>query len=83
MFWLHDSYHDEDGTYTWRRKWVQTFLAIFTIMIGLFICVAGSKWNLTGLLGSRVLTCLAVYVTIRAIVDAYAAGQITAPFACQ
>jgi len=40
MFWLHDSYH-ESGTYTWRRKWFQTTLAMVTIAIGAFICVAG------------------------------------------
>ncbi|KAI6853550.1 transmembrane amino acid transporter [Hortaea werneckii] len=41
MFWLHDSYHYEDGLRTWARKWFQSTLAILTILIGGFICVAG------------------------------------------
>ncbi|KAK5116944.1 hypothetical protein LTR62_006665 [Meristemomyces frigidus] len=41
MFWLHDSYKDGDGMYTWRRKWFQSTLAFSTILAGAFICVAG------------------------------------------
>ncbi|KAI7357178.1 transmembrane amino acid transporter [Hortaea werneckii] len=41
MFWLHDSYHYEHGLQTWARKWFQSTLAILTILIGGFICVAG------------------------------------------
>ncbi|RMY44409.1 hypothetical protein D0865_10570 [Hortaea werneckii] len=41
MFWLHDSYHYEQGLHTWARKWFQSTLAILTILIGGFICVAG------------------------------------------
>ncbi|KAI6803220.1 transmembrane amino acid transporter [Hortaea werneckii] len=41
MFWLHDSYHYEHGFQTWARKWFQSTLAILTILIGGFICVAG------------------------------------------
>lgn len=63
MFWLHDSYYD-NGIYIWRRKWVQSTLAIFTILLGAFICVAG------------------MYVTVRAIVEAYQSGQVASPFAC-
>jgi len=64
MFWLHDSYHDGDGVYTWARKWFQATLAIATILLGAFICVAG------------------MYVTVRAIVDAYQSGAVASPFAC-
>ena len=64
MFWLHDSYHDGDGIREWWRKPFNTFMSFLTIVVGLFICVAG------------------LYVTIRAIVDAYADGTITAPFSC-
>lgn len=64
MFWLHDAYHDGDGTREWRRRPFNTFMALLTIVVGLFICVAG------------------LYVTIRAIVEAYADGTITAPFSC-
>jgi hypothetical protein len=41
MFWLHDSYHDEDGVRTWARKWFQAFLAVLTVLTGTFICIAG------------------------------------------
>lgn len=64
MFWLHDSYHDGDGARTWVRKWFQAGLAVFTVLVGAFICVAG------------------MYVTVRAIVEAYKSGAVTAPFAC-
>jgi hypothetical protein len=64
MFWLHDSYHDEDGIRTWRRKWFQATLSILTILIGGFICVAG------------------MYVTVKAIVEAYESGEVPNPFAC-
>ena len=64
MFWLHDSYKDGDGVRTWKRKWLQTTLAIVTIFIGAFICVAG------------------MYVTIKAIVQAYADGLVASPFKC-
>ena len=64
MFWLHDSYHYEYGLRTWRKKWFQSFLAIFTVLAGAFICVAG------------------MYVTVKGIVEAYASGQVSSPFAC-
>jgi hypothetical protein len=64
MFFLHDTYHDEGGVGSWRRKWFQTTLAVLTILAGGFICVAG------------------MYVTVRAIVEAYASGAIATPFAC-
>ncbi|TKA26477.1 hypothetical protein B0A50_05314 [Salinomyces thailandicus] len=41
MFWLHDAYHIEDGFSTWTRKWFQSTLALVTVVIGAFICVAG------------------------------------------
>lgn len=64
FFWLHDSYHDDGGVRSWKRKWVQSTLAVLTICAGGFICVAG------------------MYVTVRAIVEAYASGAIAKPFAC-
>lgn len=64
MFWLHDSYHDEDGFYTWARKWFQTTLCVLTVCAGAFICIAG------------------MYVTVRAIVEAYNSGAVASPFAC-
>lgn len=65
MFWLHDAYHDYGGFFAWRRYGGQATLAVFTVLCGAFICVAG------------------LYVTIRAIVDAYANGDIASPFACR
>lgn len=41
MFWMFDSYHDENGFDTWRRKWAQSLMCILTILVGAFICVAG------------------------------------------
>lgn len=64
MFWLHDSYHYENGFRTWKKKWFQTTLSILTILAGAFICIAG------------------MYVTVRAIVQAYASGELASPFAC-
>ncbi|KAF2000959.1 transmembrane amino acid transporter [Amniculicola lignicola CBS 123094] len=48
-FWLHDSYHDGDGVRTWRRKWVQSSLAIFTVLAGAFICVSGTYVSVRGI----------------------------------
>jgi len=64
MFWLHDAYHDGEGTHTWLRKKFQTTLAVLIILGGAFICVAG------------------MYVTIKAIIDAYQSGEVSSPFAC-
>lgn len=41
-FWLHDSYHDGAGFAGWRRRPVQSTLAIATFAAGGFICVAGT-----------------------------------------
>ena len=41
MFWLHDSYHDGYGFRSWKKSWFMTSLAIFTVLAGAFICVAG------------------------------------------
>jgi hypothetical protein len=49
MFWLHDSYYDGSGFLTWRHKWAQSLLAIFTILCGAFICVAGLYATITQL----------------------------------
>ena len=41
MFWLHDTWHFGAGWRTLRKKWVQTSLAVLTVLAGAFICVAG------------------------------------------
>jgi hypothetical protein len=41
MFWLHDSYHDGYGFRSWKKSWFMSTLAIFTVLAGAFICVAG------------------------------------------
>ena len=64
MFWLHDTYADEYGFRTLRKKWFQSTLAILTVLAGAFICVAG------------------MYVTVKAIVEAYASGTLVGPFTC-
>ncbi|KAF2470083.1 transmembrane amino acid transporter [Lindgomyces ingoldianus] len=48
-FWLHDSYHDEEGIRTWKRKWPQACLAAATFMVGGFICVAGTYVTVRGI----------------------------------
>lgn len=48
-FWLHDSYHDGDGTRAWRRKPYQSALAALTIVAGAFICVAGTYVTIKGI----------------------------------
>jgi hypothetical protein len=42
FFWLHDTYHLYGGMAAIRRRPVGTFLAVATIILGLFICVAGT-----------------------------------------
>ncbi|KAJ6627199.1 transmembrane amino acid transporter [Mycena sp. CBHHK59/15] len=42
FFWLHDSYHLKGGWGGLRRQPVQCALAVFTILVGAFICVAGT-----------------------------------------
>lgn len=46
-----------------------------------------TRWPMTGLsvatLAAGAFICVAgMYVTIKQIVDAYASGQVTAPFSC-
>ncbi|KIY65513.1 hypothetical protein CYLTODRAFT_379300 [Cylindrobasidium torrendii FP15055 ss-10] len=40
MFFIHDTHHSEDTSF--RRKPIQTALAVFSILAGGFICVAGT-----------------------------------------
>ncbi|KAJ7900062.1 transmembrane amino acid transporter protein-domain-containing protein [Mycena olivaceomarginata] len=42
FFWLHDSYHLRGGWAGIRRKPGQAALAVFTILVGAFVCVAGT-----------------------------------------
>ncbi|KAF7339694.1 Amino acid transporter [Mycena sanguinolenta] len=42
FFWVHDAYHLDGGWANIRRKPGQGALAIFTILLGAFICVAGT-----------------------------------------
>lgn len=49
MFWLHDSYHDGFGFVAWRQHWLQAALALFTVLAGAFICVAGIYVNVRGI----------------------------------
>lgn len=49
MFWLHDAYHVGDGFSIWRKCWFQAALALITVLIGAFICVAGLYVNVKGI----------------------------------
>lgn len=42
FFWLHDTYHLKGGWQGIRRHLGQCALALFTILVGAFICVAGT-----------------------------------------
>ncbi|KAJ7048016.1 transmembrane amino acid transporter protein-domain-containing protein, partial [Mycena amicta] len=42
FFWLHDTYHLKGGWVAVRQRPGQTALALFTIVVGAFICVAGT-----------------------------------------
>lgn len=48
-FWLHDSYHDKGGLTAWKRMPAMTSLNIFTVLAGLFICVAGLYTTIEGI----------------------------------
>ena len=48
-FFLHDTYHDGYGWREWARKPFQTALAVFTILLGAFICVAGTYVTIKGI----------------------------------
>jgi hypothetical protein len=42
FFWLHDTYHQGGGTrQAWYRQPIRFAIAIFTVLAGAFICVAG------------------------------------------
>lgn len=49
MFWLHDAYHDGQGTLSWKRRWPGTLMAVATVIAGLFVCVAGLYVNIRGI----------------------------------
>jgi hypothetical protein len=42
MFWLHDSYHDDGGLRSYARRPIMTAINVVTVLIGAFICVAGT-----------------------------------------
>ena len=42
MFWLHDSYHDSGGFGSYARRPVMAGLNMLTVVLGAFICVAGT-----------------------------------------
>ncbi|KAJ6604383.1 transmembrane amino acid transporter protein-domain-containing protein [Mycena vulgaris] len=42
FFWLHDSYHFGGGWQGIRKRPGQCALAVFTILVGAFVCVAGT-----------------------------------------
>ncbi|KAJ7169612.1 transmembrane amino acid transporter protein-domain-containing protein [Mycena filopes] len=42
FFWLHDTYHTKGGWAGIRRRPTQCALALFTIVVGAFVCVAGT-----------------------------------------
>lgn len=41
-FWLYDTYHLRGGMATFRKRPFATALAVFTVLTGAFICVAGT-----------------------------------------
>lgn len=49
MFWLHDTYHDGQGSRSWRKKWRGTLMSVVVIIAGLFICVAGLYVTIRGI----------------------------------
>ncbi|TFK57394.1 transmembrane amino acid transporter [Heliocybe sulcata] len=42
FFWLHDTYYLEGGRKALARKWAGTIIAVLTVLLGAFICVAGT-----------------------------------------
>lgn len=42
FFWLHDTYHLDGGRTALRRRWSGTAMAVFTILAGSFMSVAGT-----------------------------------------
>ncbi|KZT21664.1 hypothetical protein NEOLEDRAFT_1181504 [Neolentinus lepideus HHB14362 ss-1] len=42
FFWLHDTYHLEGGWKAISRRWIGTIFALLTILMGAFICGAGT-----------------------------------------
>lgn len=42
FFWIHDVYHSKGGIEGLRHRPIQSILAMLTILVGAFICVAGT-----------------------------------------
>ncbi|CAK5280114.1 unnamed protein product [Mycena citricolor] len=42
FFWIHDAYHLKGGWASFRKQPAQAALAVFTVVAGAFICVAGT-----------------------------------------
>jgi hypothetical protein len=49
FFLFHMLYHDGQGYREWARKWLQSLLALVTIFLGAFICVAGTYVTIRGI----------------------------------
>lgn len=49
-FFLHDAWADHGGFRGWRERPVQTVLAICAVLIGAFICVAGTYVSIRGII---------------------------------
>jgi hypothetical protein len=49
FFLLHMLYHDGRGWREWLRKWGQATLALLTILLGAFICIAGMYVTVRGI----------------------------------
>ena len=49
MFFLHDVWADEGGSRGWKRRPGQSLVAVFTVAVGAFICVAGCYVSIKGI----------------------------------
>ena len=49
MFFLHDVWADEGGSRGWKRRSGQSLVAVFTVAVGAFICVAGCYVSIKGI----------------------------------
>jgi hypothetical protein len=49
FFLFHMLYHDGQGYREWARKWLQSSLAVLTIALGAFMCVAGTYVTIRGI----------------------------------
>lgn len=53
FFWLHDTFHLEGGREALAQRWVGTTIAVLTILVGAFMCVAGTYVSIKVRLLSR------------------------------